>query len=406
MRLLYFAYVNLDRPNACQAHTLGLLRGFGEVGCQVDAVVPRPRTLLPVIPGISFHFLPAHSGRRRDYPAAVILSLVTLFRLCRRHRYLALYARDMDVFVGPRLCSRFFNLPLFLEVDDSPVEGDYPWWLRPLVAANVRADYRRAAGLIVPSVPRCQELVQNFGVPPGKVHLVLNGADPLLGRTMPKRLAKARLGLPLDSFCLGYVGSVNERYDFDTMLECLLLLKEAVPHSYLIIVGDGTHLARVKTRSEELGLSSRVVFTGFLQPEALPRVVPALDVGLMNLKALEARRHGPVHTKLGTYARFGLPVITAGESLSGYPKELRQSIYLVPPEAPKVLAEVCLRLWRQPKEARKRAQILRGFVLGHLTWGHVARRILALMGAPIKEEVRAAPGRTFANLCHVKPWAS
>lgn len=379
MRLLYFAYVNLNRPNACQAHTLGLLRGFSETGVQVDAVVPRPTRPYPSFPGVFFHFLPPHPGGRRGYPAAIILSLALLFHLCRRYRYVGLYARDMDVFVGPRLCSRVFGLPLFLEVDDSPVEGDYPGWLRPLVAANVRADYRRAAGLIVPSLPRCQELVRDFGADPEKVHLVLNGADPPVGRILPKPQAKARLHLPPKSFCLGYVGSVNERYDFDTMLRTLALLQKEIPRCHLVVVGDGPHLDRVKKRAQDLGVAAWVRFTGFLQPEALSGVIPALEVGLMTLKAEAARRHGPIHTKLGTYAMFGLPVITAGESLAGYPEELATPLWLVPPEDPEALAAACLRLYRHPREARRRGKSLRHYVNQHLTWEQVARRILALM---------------------------
>ena len=46
MRLLYFAYVNLDRPNACRSHTLGLLGGLAANGCLVDAAVPAPSAAL------------------------------------------------------------------------------------------------------------------------------------------------------------------------------------------------------------------------------------------------------------------------------------------------------------------------------------------------------------------------
>ena len=43
MKILYFAYVELDIPNACQTHALGILSGCGRNGCQVDAIIPRPK---------------------------------------------------------------------------------------------------------------------------------------------------------------------------------------------------------------------------------------------------------------------------------------------------------------------------------------------------------------------------
>lgn len=385
MRILYFAYVDLDRPNACQAHTLGLLRGFSAKGCRVEAVVPRPRASLPPIPRVRFHFLPPHSGSRRKMLSAIGLSLVVLFRLCRRRRFQAVYARDMDVFVGPRWCAKFFGLPLYLEVDDVPVEGHYPTLLYHLVQANVRADYRQAAGLIVPSVPRRRFIIEEFGLAPQKVHLVLNGADPPCGRPLTKTQARKRLGLPPRSFGLGYVGSVNERYDFDTMLQALKLCQDDIPRPFLLIVGDGSRLHEVRIQARDLGLAKRVLFTGFLQADELSEVVPAMDVGLMNLRAEEVRRHGPVHTKLATYGLFGLPVITAAHSLAGYPAALRDSVWLVPPEEPRLLAEAWVHLSRHPQECRRLAGALRRYVKKHLTWVQVAEKIVRIMTVSGKE---------------------
>ena len=384
MRILYFAYVDLQRPNACQAHTLGLLRGFSDNGCRVEAVVPRPLGALPDIPRVRYHFLPPHSGSRKKILTAIGHSLLTLFRLCRQYRFQAIYARDMDVFVGPRWCSRIFGLPLYLEVDDVPVEGSYPPLLDKLVRANVRADYRRAAGLIVPSAPRCHLIIDGFGVAPAKVHLVLNGADLGSHRPLTKAQARKCLGIPPKSFCLGYVGSVNERYDFATMLQALKLCQGEIARPYLLVVGDGSHLQQVKSRARELGLADCVRFTGFLQPEALPEVAPAMDVGLMNLKADEVRRHGPLHTKLSTYGLFGLPVVTAGDSVDGYPAALGDALWLVPPEEPRALAQACLHLSRRPQERRRLAGALKRYVKRHLTWRQVAADILKIMSVPGK----------------------
>ena len=128
---------------------------------------------------------------------------VVLWSLCRRQKYDAIYARDMDVFVGPRLCSQFFGIPLYLEVDDTPVEGTYPSLIRKAVELNLKLDYRRAAGLIVPSLPRCQIINRQYRVPLPKIHLILNGTDeldwgmiPTQGRGQAALRAARRLFLP------------------------------------------------------------------------------------------------------------------------------------------------------------------------------------------------------------------
>jgi hypothetical protein len=55
--------------------------------------------------------------------------------------------------------------------------------------------------------------------------------------------------------------------------------------------------------------------------------MPAFDIGLSFLTEKNALRYGPVTTKLSTYALHKVPVISAGISLKGYPKELSQGLF-------------------------------------------------------------------------------
>jgi glycosyltransferase involved in cell wall biosynthesis len=380
MQILYFSYVDLDTPSACQTHTLGILGGFAANGCRVDAVIPRPLVPLPHRESIRFHFLsPYHSGRCYLLQE-VLFSAGVLWSLCRQRHYDALYARDMDVFVGPRLCSQFFGIPLYLEVDDTPVEGTYPCLIRKAVELNLKLDYRRAAGLIVPSLPRCRIIHQRFGVPVEKIHLILNGTEELAPGEMPTKAdARQHLGLPADSFCLGYLGVIYERYDFATMLTAMAQCLDAIPNLYFIIVGGGSSLEQVKRQAAALGLADRVVFTGFLSTEEFAQVLPAMDVALMPLTKAAALEHGPIHTKMATYASFNLPVVTAGYSLEGYPEEVQRGVVLMPPEDAAALAAIILRLQQNPAEALRLAQFLRSYVMSRLTWNAVAADILTVM---------------------------
>jgi glycosyltransferase involved in cell wall biosynthesis len=390
MKILYFSYVDLDTPNACQTHTLGLLGGFAAQGCQVDAVVPRPSLLLPEQSQVRFHFLNLYHGGRRYLLREVPYSALLLWSLCRRHRYDAIYARDMDVFVGPRLCSRFFGIPLFLEVDDTPVEGTYPLIIRKAVELNLKLDYRRATGLIVPSVPRCQIIHRQYGVPWEKIHMILNGTEELdWGKVPSKAEAKKRLGLPGASFCLGYLGTVYERYDFATMLAAMARCLGDIPNLYFLLVGGGSALEQVKGRAAALGLADRVICPGFLPPEEFAPLLPAMDVGLMPLTKEAVLEHGPIHTKMATYARFNLPVVTAGYSLEGYPEAVGRGVWLVPPEDAAALAATIFQIYQHPREREKKAGDLARYVLERLTWKAVAGDILAVMEKSWKAPIAA-----------------
>ena len=191
--------------------------------------------------------------------------------------------------------------------------------------------------------------------------------------------ARQRLGLPADSFCLGYLGVIYERYDFATMLTAMAACLPLIPHLFFIIVGGGSSLEQVKRQAADLGLTDRVVFTGFLPPEGFARVLPAMDVALMPLTKAAALEHGPIHTKMATYASFNLPVVTAGYSLEGYPEEVQRGVLLMPPEDAAGLAAIILQLQQNPSEAARLAQSLRRYVMNRLTWKAVAADILAVM---------------------------
>ena len=378
MNLLFFAYVNLDLANAAQTHTLGLLRGFAAAGARIDALVPHPRSHLTPLPGVNFRYLGAYPGGRRYIVRDLFLSTLALISLCRRHRYQALYARQMDWFPGPALCAKVFGIPLFLEIDDSPISADYPPWMEGFIRRKLAADFRQAAGLIVPSLPRCQALKEYFGIPAQKVHLVLNGTDPLPEAEADPHTVKIRLGLAPDAFCLGYVGSIFSRYDFSTMLQAMALLVADIPHLHFILVG-GPDVAPVQAQARALGLEDRVKFLGFIPQDRFAEVLPALDVGLMNLTPEGVRLHGPVHTKLAAYAWYRIPVISAGFTLAGYPAELQQGLFLAPPGDSRALADLIRWLFHHPLARRNAADILQEFALRKLTWNSLAREILSIM---------------------------
>ncbi len=162
------------------------------------------------------------------------------------------------------------------------------------------------------------------------------------------------------------------------MLGAVSLLVDRIPNLNFLLIG-GPDVAPVQARVKALGLEARVKFLGFIPQERFGEVLPALDVGLMNLTPEGVRLHGPVHTKLGSYAWYRLPVISAGYTLAGYPQELQDSLFLVPPGDSRALADIILWLYDNPAAAQTAAASLHEFALQQLTWDAVAQKILAIM---------------------------
>jgi colanic acid biosynthesis glycosyl transferase WcaI len=145
----------------------------------------------------------------------------------------------------------------------------------------------------------------------------------------------------------------------------------------------------VKGRAAALGLADRMICPGFLPPEEFAPLLPAMDVGLMPLTKEAVLEHGPIHTKMATYARFNLPVVTAGYSLEGYPEAVGRGVWLVPPEDAAALAATIFQIYQHPQEREKKAGDLARYVLERLTWKAVAGDILAVMEKSWKAPIAA-----------------
>jgi glycosyltransferase involved in cell wall biosynthesis len=383
MRILYFSFVELDIPNACQTHTLGVLRGFSHNGCQVDVVVPRPVHVKLEIKNVRFYYLwPwrfSHLGRAW----VKVLSSLLMFFLCAKNKYDAIYVREMEVNPGPRLCSKLFNIPLYMEINDLIVpvlsESGFPSPLLHKVKRNQKLDFRQSSGLIVPSASMCDWIINRYRLPESKVHMILNGTEIHNTNTLDRVRARNKLGLPPTCFCLGFVGNIYERYDFGSTLQAIIECQDEIPDLHFVIVGEGPLAYEVKSNAKKLGLQKKMIFTGYIQPEELTGILPAIDIGLLTLTKKAILRYGPLSTKFSTYATYRLPIIAAGFSLEGYPDELVQGLSLVPPEDPQALADTILWLYKHPEEREKKAKILHDFISKKLTWNAITGEILNII---------------------------
>jgi glycosyltransferase involved in cell wall biosynthesis len=289
----------------------------------------------------------------------------------------------MEANPGPRLCSKLFKIPLYFEINDLIVpvssEDGLPSSVVQRIRYHQKSDFKQSKGLIIPSVPMRDWIINQYGLTDSKVHVVINGADVATSEKLCPHLARSRFGIPMDCFCLGFVGNIYERYDFNTILHAIIECQSQIPDLFFVIVGEGPLTQTIKCKVSELCIEKQVIFTGYIQPDELGEILPAFDIGLLCLTKKNALRYGPITTKLSTYAVYHLPIISAGFFLKGYPAKIIQGLYLVPPENPHALADKIIQLYNNPKERNERAKILHDYATEKLTWNAVTEKILNIM---------------------------
>jgi glycosyltransferase involved in cell wall biosynthesis len=383
MKILYFSFVELDMPNACQTHTLGVLKGFGGHGCEIDAIVPRSRRIRPKIPNVRFYYLWPWRFSNVGRMWFKLFSFLVMSFLCLKGKYYAIYVREMEMNPGPRWCSKVFKIPLYIEINDLIVpvlsENGVTASYVGRVKRHQKADFKQSSGLIIPSVPMRDWIIYNYNLQESKAYHIINGTELYKTENATRDNARRELGLPRDCYCVGFVGNIYDRYDFYTMLDALAKCRNQIAGLFFVVIGEGPLTPKLKAKASELGIADLIIFMGYIQPDKLGQVMPAFDIGLSLLTEKNALRYGPVTTKLSTYALHKVAVITAGESLEGYPKDLSKGLFLVPPEDSEALKKQLIHFHSHPELSKKQAANLFDYAINNLTWYSVTRQILNII---------------------------
>lgn len=197
---------------------------------------------------------------------------------------------------------------------------------------------RQADRLIAVSESTRQDVLRLLGPDPSKVVTVLEAAGPVFRPVAPAEVLDVctRYGLPPGRFLL-YVGVLEPRKNVPMLLHAFAKIAVQFPEVPLVIAGKkGWMYDAIFAELTALGLADRVVFTGYVPEEDLPRlyggarafVYPSLYEGF-GLPVLEAMQ-------------CGAPVITT--DISSMPEVAGKAALLVKPDDINGLAEALARV--------------------------------------------------------------
>ncbi|MDA4127891.1 MAG: glycosyltransferase family 4 protein [Thaumarchaeota archaeon] len=213
------------------------------------------------------------------------------------------------------------------------------------------------------------------GERPSRQYTVYNGVDidffnPAIDPTPLRR----RLGLTNKKVVL-YVGRLAPRKGVQHLLDAFALAVKTFPELALVICGRGEMEGGLRSQTQKLELTQRVVFPGLVPQEDLPLYYALSDVvavpstyepmGIVPLEAMSA----------------GRPVVAS--NTGGIPEvvEDTRTGLLVPPGDAPALAEALCSLCADEDLARKLGERGRAAVVGKYTWERIAVATLQAYGA-------------------------
>ena len=251
-----------------------------------------------------------------------------------------------------------------------------------------RALMRWAGGAADASIGVCQALVdvlQGWGLPPGRLNVVRNGVDTQRFRPQPPAEARAALGLTGEPLLLS-VGHLVPVKGHDIALQALAQLIPTHPGARLVFVGDGPLRAGLQAQAQALGLAAQVTFAGAVPNDALPAWYSAADA-----LVLASRSEGWANVLLEAMA-CGTPVVATAVGGSAEVVAAPAVGRVVPPLSPAALAEGIASLWRSPPDRGAVRTYAEGF-----GWDETTAAQLRLFRAVVARHRAARRGPTLSR---------
>jgi len=153
-------------------------------------------------------------------------------------------------------------------------------WRNAMYIVSERIAARRCHVIAcVANAMREQFLAAKIGRPEQYV-TVYSGmeVDSFVNPQWTREKVRRELNLGDNDFVLGTVARLAENKGHDDLLDALGPMMQSHPSMKLLWIGDGWWRDRLLGRVKDLGLTDRVITTGLVSPEMIPKYMVAMDV--------------------------------------------------------------------------------------------------------------------------------
>jgi len=213
--------------------------------------------------------------------------------LLARHRIDLLHSMHYTIPVAVRTkrVVTFHDMTFFL------YPGVHTAQKRLFFGAMMRLSARLADAVIAVSESTRQDILRILGVDPAKVFAVPSGVSPAFRPAAePSLVERVRGSYHLPDRIVLYVGVLEPRKNLPALVRAFKgLVDRGLPHALVLVGRKGWMYGDLFRTVEELGLSGRVIFTGYVPEGDLPLLYNAADLFVYP----------------SIYEGFGLPVLEA-----------------------------------------------------------------------------------------------
>ncbi len=349
--------------------------------------------------GVRVHRLPMNRGFGRSLPLTIVswcwflfMSSIVLARLHIQKRFDVVHVHNMpDFLVFSAIIPKLLGAKVILEVQDvSPelmgakAKGKTRTLVVRLARWQERISTAYADHVITVGWP-FEQLLLRRGVPPEKITIILNSADPKLFPASRSSIREERVFTASDPMILMYHGTVASRNGLDIAVAALAKARRVVPHIRLDIKGRGEFIPVLKQLAQRLGVGEHLVFSDPCQPEELVDFVTHGDVAIIPYRT-DGFMELVLPTKAYEFAWMQRPMI-ASNTRAIRSMFRPESIALCDNSSPDSFADAIIELYQDP-EKRKALATNAAEDYDPFKWEAMAERYRVLLSALSKKEIQ------------------
>lgn len=196
-----------------------------------------------------------------------------------------LFVVNFFCIISPLIAARKKNIPLVLFCD-APTEYEYSQYNKqyhsyPLLSRWAERKMIRGAQQVTCISDTLKGLLTPYGAPSSKVTTVSNGVD--VNKFKPQSAdtdLQTKYSLK-GKTVVGFVGSFNFFTDVRAFAETIATVCRGSENAMFLFVGKGNEdREEFRREVEKLGVGNRLIFTGSVDHEAVPRYMSLMDVAI------------------------------------------------------------------------------------------------------------------------------
>ncbi len=236
-------------------------------------------------------------------------------------------------------------------------------WAVPIFA-------RRATAIIAVSEATKRDVVQQYGIDPAKIHVVLEAAADYFRVPSAEKIAEVRQRYQLPDRYLLHLSTIEPRKNLDRLVDALLIVRRSQPDLKLVLVGSkGWLYDDFFGRIERENLQDTVIALGWVPDEALSAVIAGAALAVQP----------------SLYEGFGLPIlehmasgqVVAASDSSSFPEVGGDAAAYFDPLDSQAMADTILTLLNDHDQYAQRREL--GLAqAAQFSWQRAARETIAI----------------------------